>query len=239
VRGFAPPRGLGYTRGSVPMRALLALAALCLLLPAAPARAEVIVLRDVGAEPGGGLTLSVPDDWARAPNAQPGDRITAVGPGGAARLTVARAPDARFDVYPRRYADAVQRVAVDEGFWRTLWAGRHDDVRVLTRRDGAGLGTAFAGWAEAAFTPTTGPDAGVPQRGIVAAGLYAGQMTTAACSAPAAQWPRWRETCLRALDSAEHRAVHTPFPPAGYYRNFMADGPVRINGLQPGDDRAY
>ncbi|HBH26434.1 MAG TPA: hypothetical protein DDX54_03425 [Rhodospirillaceae bacterium] len=207
--------------------------ALTCILAAAPARAEVIVWRDADTA----VTLTTPDDWARAVPHAPQEAIAAVAPGNAARITISAEADRRFVVYPARYAAPVQKAAIDPAFWQAYWDARYDGVAVLAQKDGAGLGRAHAGLAEARFTPIAGPDAGQARRGVVAAGLYAGRLYTAECSAAEADWPAWTATCWRILGTLDMHAVDHPFPPSGHYRDFMTDGPLRVEGPRPQDTR--
>ena len=207
---------------------------LVLLIAASPALAEVAVLQDSRSS----MALSVPDDWARATPALPDTVLEATVPAAAARLTVRRAPDARFTVYPPRYDGQIQRIAVGPEFWNAYWAAHTSAHTVHQAQNGAGLGRAYAGLAEARFVPLSGPTKDQERRGFVAAGLYRGERVTATCDAPQAAWARWRDTCARILGTVQERQTDAPFT-HGHYRDFTADSDLTITGPRPPDARTY
>lgn len=210
---------------------------LVLILIAPVAQAEVFVWQDENTK----LTVAYPDRWGMTSNQKPDDVLTILAPENqgqgdqaACRLRVNQ--DGRFKIYPRRLADAVQRVNVSKEFW-TDYMNEFSDPVLVNVTDNAGLGDGFAGMAQARFTPA-GPAPVIRKQGLMLATIYNDKAYVFECSARSSAYPQWHGAFLSILKSVSFRPEYHA-DVNGHYRNFMGDDPVIIKGERPFDETRH
>lgn len=200
---------------------------------AVPAKAEVFKWQDPDVE----VSITFPDDWRRIASQQPDDVITIVAPGdndhAECRLRVHE--DRRFVIYPREYAGEIQRTNYSREFWEK-YIGQYRAAVLYNVGDNAGLGDAFASWADVSFISPSGPK--VQKRGLIYAGVYNDKAYVLECSAEDAAFSKWYHPFLSVLKSVDMRNEYTTTP-NGKYRAFQKDGDLRIHGRKPLDLYVY
>ena len=113
------------------------LAAVFCFIGIGSAKAEVFFIEDQVNR----FSISFPDLWIRINNQKPDDELTIAGPGEPdfAMCRVRVHEDRRFLIYPRKFADSIQKVAYSRDFWKK-YLGEYDDVMVDNFREPTGLG---------------------------------------------------------------------------------------------------
>lgn len=202
------------------MKYLKPLLLAALLIPALSfsARADYYVWRDVNT----GLSLSYPDSWKMVNNAQADDIITLAAPSGddhaACRLRALE--DKRWLIYPPRYSAAVQKTGFSRHFW-DYYLNEYSDPQILTVRDNAGLGHAFATFAVAGYRSAV-PGPFMQRKALMFAGLYNDTVFIAECSAAADHFDIWRDQFMGIIKSVDFRKTHHELP-TGNYRDFLSE----------------
>lgn len=211
----------------------LALAAVFLVMTGVSASAEPYVWRD----PDTHMTMSFPDTWKRISNQQPDDVLTIAAPGdgeGAICRMRVRA-DRRFVIYPREYADEIQRTNYSRPFWEG-YVGEYAGAEINGVWDNAGLGDGFASFADVSFISASGPK--MQKRGLVFATVYNDKVYITECSAEAGAFEHWYEPFLSVVKSVDFQdGYHTNLH--GWYRDFMKDPVIRIRGRKDVDLYTY
>ncbi|MGQ0527317.1 MAG: hypothetical protein ACT4OY_04715 [Alphaproteobacteria bacterium] len=204
-----------------------------LILAVTPAHAEVFKWRDADTK----LILTFPDDWRAVHSQQPDDIITLAAPGadnGAGCRMRVRA-DKRFLVYPRHYADEIQRTNYSRKFWDD-YVGEFNGAIVYSVGDNRGLGAGFASQADISFK-TDAP--GAPQkRAMIFASVYNDKAYILECSADEGRYAQFQDAFTGILKSVEFRQQYSSYP-QGYYRNFTNDPPLYIHNEKPSDLYVY
>jgi hypothetical protein len=195
----------------------------------AQASAEVFKWQD----PQTKLSVTFPDDWRMVGNQQPDDIITIAAPGhddyAACRLRVRE--DRRFVIYPRHFADSIQRINYSRNFWET-YVGEFDGAVIHETRDNGGLGNAFASWADVSFISPGATK--VQKRGIMYAGVYNDKAYIYECSAEVQAFEGWYHPFLSVLKSVDMRHEYAT-EVNGHYRAFQGDRKLKIFGAKPQD----
>lgn len=203
----------------------------------APSFASVFVWQD----PQSGVSVSFPDRWAVVSNKDTHDVLTVRAPGeyDYASCKVSAKTDARFAIYPRKFADNIQRVALNDHYWNEHYASVNDTV-FHSVQDNKGLGRGFASMAEVSYE--TAPDAlhglKMQKRGIAFASLYDNTLYTVECSAQASSYHKWHDAFLSFVKSVDFKQK-TNYALTGYYRNFMDDCILKVRGPHFADDTYY
>ena len=134
--------------------------------------------------------------------------------------------DRRFLIYPRKFADSIQKVGYSRDFWNK-YLGEYDDVYVDDFREPTGLGKGFGSFTEATYTTAEGTI--MRKRGLMFASLYHDKAYIVDCSAEESVYEKWRPAFMGVVKSVDFEKVVHELP-SGNYRNFMADPQVVING---------
>ncbi len=188
------------------------------------AKAEIFKWQDETTK----VSITFPDDWRRVSNQQPNDVITIVAPGendyAECRLRVKE--DRRFVIYPREFADEIQRTSVSKEFWEK-YVGEYRSALIYAVGDNAGLGNGFASWADVSFVSPAG--AKVQKRGLAYATVYNDTAYVLECSAEASVFQKWYHPFLSVLKSVDMRDEYATTV-NGHYRDFQNDGKLRIHG---------
>jgi hypothetical protein len=195
---------------------LLPLIAL-LLFPTA-AKADYFVWKDEKT----GMTATFPDTWKTVNNLHPETILTIMGPAEkdqpVCKINVR--DDKRFTIYPARYGDAVQRVAVSTGFWRS-YMGNYDDYTIDRVYDGAGLGRWFASFALGSYSQRFGT-AMQTRRAIMYASLYNDKLYVLECSTLNHAYERWAADFKGIIKSVDFKKAYHELP-HGEYANFLKE----------------
>ncbi|MBK9585225.1 MAG: hypothetical protein KA099_10745 [Alphaproteobacteria bacterium] len=188
------------------------------------AKAEVFFIEDQVNR----FSISFPDLWIRINNQKPDDELTIAGPGEPdfAMCRVRVREDRRFLIYPRKFADSIQKVGYSRDFWNK-YLGEYDDVYVDDFREPTGLGKGFGSFTEATYTTAEGTI--MRKRGLMFASLYHDKAYIVDCSAEESVYEKWRPAFMGVVKSVDFEKVVHELP-SGNYRNFMADPQVVING---------
>ncbi len=209
------------------------LAAALFIAPVSHASAEVFVWQD----PATHLSLSYPDGWRQVSNQQPDDVWTVEAPGendfASCRMRVR--DDRRYVIYPRRFADEIQRVHFGRAFWDS-YVGAFDNPVIHYMYDDAGLGDGYAGLIDVSYEANTAGT--VQKRGIVFAAVYNDKDYIVECSAEAQAYERWHDAFLSVVKSVDFfDAYH--YNTTGEYRPFLNDRQLRIHGRKGVDLYTY
>lgn len=188
------------------------------------ARAEIFYVEDQNDR----FSLSFPDTWSMTGNQKPDDKLTIIAPGennmATCRMRVRE--DKRYVIYPRKFADAIQKTAYSRQFWDEYLA-EFDDVSVDFFKDEAGLGRGFASMAEVSFTTADQPIA--KKRGIMFATLYNDRAFIIDCSSEESVYQNFRSDFLGVVKSVDLvKTMHEDVN--GHYRSFDKDEPVEVQG---------
>lgn len=203
--------------------------ALC-LFAAMPVQAEVFQW----GSPGNYVSMTFPDTWRRISDQQPNDVMTVIAPGGDnATCRIRVNEDRRALIYPREFAAAVQHVNYSQKFWDG-YAGQLGASRVNSMTDNAGLGQAFASWADISFVT---PD-GRQMRAMTYAGVYNDEAYVFECSSTADSYLRWQSAFLDVLKSVDMRPQYTQTV-NGNYRPFQKDAKWKIHSVYDKDMYLY
>ncbi|MCC7305808.1 MAG: hypothetical protein IT558_06065 [Alphaproteobacteria bacterium] len=203
------------------------------LAGAQPASAEIFYWQD----PETKLSVTFPDTWLRVSNQQPEDLWTVAAPGAndyaTCRLRVDE--DRRFVIYPREYADSIQRLNYSRKFWDD-YVGQFNGAVINAVHDNAGLGQGFASWADVSFISSSG--ASVQKRGIMFASVYNDKAFVLECSAEASVYEKWMRPFLSVVKSVDFRTEYSTRL-NGYYRPFQYDGRIKIHNRRDIDLYVY
>lgn len=172
-------------------------------------------------------SLAFPDDWRVVHNQKTDDVLTIVAPSDnefpMCRMRIRE--DRRFMIYPRRYADNIQRINYSEEFWQSyigeFRAGRLDEMH-----DNSGLGRGYGSYAYISFIPDASPL--MKRRGLVFVGLYRDKAYIFECSAHADAFEAWAPVFLNIASTVNFRKELHQLP-GGYYRHFPADKVLKIH----------
>lgn len=192
------------------------------------AQADVYVWQ----HPKTGVQASFPDDWMRLSVQKTDEILAIIGPDDEAypvcRLRVR--DDQRFAIYPPRLSGDIQKIALNEDFWKS-YLGEYDILAIHQVTDGAGLGRGAASYAASSFdTPIHGPQ--LRRTGIAFASLYNNQIYILDCSAAADHYDQWQPYFLSIAKGIEmKKGPHELF--TGNYRNFLGEGGL----LLPSEDK--
>ncbi len=185
------------------------------------------------------VSVVYPDVWDMANNQKPGDILTIAGPThdgindhAFCRMNVS--DDRRFAIYPVQYSDEIQRVNFSFDFWED-YAARYNNVNMVEVRDNAGMGRGAASMADFTFEPVQG---GMVKRAMALASLYNNRLHVLECSSEASAFEAWLPTFRSILSSVDFRKVIHETP-HGYYRNFLADKPLKVHGSVPEDNYTF
>lgn len=195
-----------------------------------PAQAERFFWQD----PKSGATLSYPDSWTRISDHYSGDVITVRAPGefdfAECRLNVQ--PEGRFKIYPVGYSGEIQRQYVSAPYWEDFFS-TYNDVVFGDLRDNAGLGRGVASLVTARYETATAMR--MLKRSVAFASYYNNNIYTIECSAEQSVYDRWEPVFKSIINSVEFKKT-TNHDYTGYYRDFLADKPLKIRGRTVLDD---
>ena len=210
--------------------ALLSFLALISFLPSA--RADYFVWRDAQT----GLMLTFPDSWKTATSAMPDTILTLLGPtADKPECRISAHEDGRYKIFPARYGEAVQRVAVSREFWRD-YLNRYEGYDLGKVYDGGALGRWFASYTVVRFDRYAGTVL-QPRQGIMFASLYGGTMYIAECSSLAGSFATWRPQFESIIKSIDFKAIYPP-QIQGYYGDFLKGADMYF-WSQTGPDGTY
>ncbi len=189
-----------------------------------PSNAEIFFVEDKDNR----FSISFPDNWKKISNQKPDDRLSVAAPGkhNYALCRVRTREDRRFVIFPRKFDDAIQKVAFSNEFWDN-YLGEYNLVRVDFLKDEAGLGLGHASMVEASYE--TFEEDIVKKRGIMFASLYHDQLYIVDCSSEASVYQKWRSSFLNIIKSLNFVKV-TSERKSGHYRDFMSDPAVEVEG---------
>lgn len=189
---------------------------IAILFIAAPARADYFDWKDEKS----GLTITFPDTWKMANNLRPDTILTINAPSDKDQpvCKVNVSDDKRYTIFPARYGDAVQRVAVSKPFWEK-YLGAYDSYEIGAVHDGAGLGRWFASYALASYSQRFGTVM-QSRRAIMFASLYNDKLYVVECSALAHGYERWALDFKGVIKSVDFKKAYHELP-TGEYANFL------------------
>jgi hypothetical protein len=169
-----------------------------------------------------GLSLTFPDTWKMQSNAGDNTILTVAGPstGEQPSCTIDAVADKRYTIFPARYGDEVQKVAVSRPFW-DKYLGRYNEHRLGTVVDGAGLGRWFASYAMASYSRNFGSVLQARQA-IMFASLYRDTLYVIECSALAHGYQNWEPDFKGIIKSVDFKKAYHELP-TGEYENFLKD----------------
>jgi hypothetical protein len=207
--------------------------ALVLMAGIAPAKADVFVWRDAETK----LSLSYPDTWRQIHNQQPNDIFTVAAPGDGEYATcrIRVTEDKRFIIYPRQFADEIQRLNFSRSFWEN-YVGEFNGATINGVWDNAGFGDGYASFADVSFISSAGPK--VQKRGVMFAANYNDQLFVGECSSETSVFVNWSDHFLSFVKSVDFKNEYALFI-NGWYRGFMSDDVLRIHGRRPVDLYTY
>lgn len=182
------------------------------------ARADYFVWQDDKT----GLTLTFPDTWKLQNNANPDTIATIAGPSDNAQpvCRVDARDDKRYMIFPVRYNDAVQKVAVSKPFW-DKYLSQYDGYTLGGVYDDAGLGKGNASYAVASYKSTLGTVM-QDRRAVMFASLYGNTLYVVECSALAHGYDRWEMDFRGIIRSIDFKKFYHELP-TGEYANFLKD----------------
>lgn len=169
-----------------------------------------------------GLTLTFPDTWKLQNNANPDTIATIAGPSDNAQpvCRVDARDDKRYMIFPVRYNDAVQKVAVSKPFW-DKYLSQYDGYTLGGVYDDAGLGKGNASYAVASYKSTLGTVM-QDRRAVMFASLYGNKLYVVECSALAHGYDRWEMDFRGIIRSIDFKKFYHELP-TGEYANFLKD----------------
>jgi hypothetical protein len=191
---------------------------LALLVLPLPAKADYFVWND----PKSGMSLTFPDMWQRQNNLRPDTIMTVMAPSENDQpvCKVDVRDDKRFVIYPVRYSDPIQKVAVSLPFWKN-YLGHYDDYTLDGVYDGAGLGRGFASYALASYTQRFGTTMQT-RRAIMFASLYHDKMYVIECSSLNHAYEQWAADFRGVIKSVDFKKANHELP-TGEYANFLRE----------------
>ncbi len=169
-----------------------------------------------------GLSLTFPDTWKTVNNVNDDTIATIAGPADGAQpvCRVDARPDKRYTIFPARYGDSIQKVAVSEKFWRA-YLGQYDEYDLGVMHDGSGLGRWFASFALASYNKHFGTVL-QPRKAIMFASLYNDTLYIVECSALSHGYERWENDFRGIIKSVDFKKAFHELP-TGEYANFLKD----------------
>jgi hypothetical protein len=169
-----------------------------------------------------GLSITFPDTWKMQNNAGDDTILTVRGSSDTEQpvCTVDAVPDKRYTIFPARYGDEVQKVAVSRPFWGKYLA-RYNEYRLGTVVDGAGLGRWFASYALASYSRNFGTVL-QSRQAILFASLYRDTLYVVECSALAHGYKNWEPDFRGIIKSVDFKKAYHELP-TGEYENFLKD----------------
>ncbi len=203
---------------------------------AMPARADHFVWRDVNT----GLSLAFPDNWKVINNASNDDIITIAAPSGNAHAQCrARAlDDRRYLIYPPRFSADIQKTEFSGNFWK-YYLSEYNDGRVLSLRDGAGLGRGFASYAVATYqNPYMGDGLGINRKALMFVSLYNDKAYVLECSCRRDAFEEWKPLFLSVAKSVDFMKTHNELM-TGNYRNFLREPRIVFPSLNDDSSIIY
>ncbi len=205
----------GYNRIMM-MRVFMAL---CVLAVPSVAKADYFSWKDAKT----GLSMTFPDTWKVQNNLNPDTIMTVMGPSDQNGQPVCRVDvrdDRRYTLFPARYGDDIQKVAVSTPFWKSFLA-QYDEYNLGNVFDGAGLGRWHASYALASYSKRFGT-AFQSRRAIMFASLYGDKLYVAECSAMAHEYERWDADFRGIIKSIDFKKAYHELP-TGEYANFLKE----------------
>lgn len=182
------------------------------------ARADYFVWQDEKT----GLSLTFPDTWKVGTNVNPDTILTVFGPSetGQPMCRIDVRDDRRYTMFPARYGDAIQQVAVSRPFWEKFLA-QYDKYELGNVYDKAGLGRWHASFALAGYSKRFGTVL-QSRSAIMFASLYGPKLYIVECSSLAHEYDRWELDFRGIIKSIDfEKAFHEL--PTGEYANFLKD----------------
>lgn len=169
-----------------------------------------------------GLTMTFPDTWKIQNNAAADTIMTIGGPSDLDQpvCRVDASADKRYVIFPARYNNAVQNVAVSKPFWEK-YLGQYSGYALGGVYDNAGLGKGHASYALATYRGSLGSVL-QDRRAIMFASIYGGTLYVVECSALAHGYERW-EMDFRGIIKSVDFKKHYHELPTGEYANFLKD----------------
>ncbi len=194
---------------------------IALLLVPSAAKADYFAWKDEKT----GLTMTFPDTWEMRNNANPDTILTVAGPDATGQpvCRIDVRSDGRYTIFPARYGDAVQRVAVSEEFWKKYLA-QYSGYTLGAMYDGAGLGRWYASFAMASYQKNFGTVLQA-RRAIMFASLYNDKLYVVECSALAGAYDRWELDFKGIIKSVDFKKAYHELP-TGEYENFLKDAEI-------------
>ncbi len=169
-----------------------------------------------------GVSVTFPDTWKVQNNAGPDTVLTIQAPSKndqpVCKIDVS--PDRRYVIFPPRYGDDVQKVAVSKPFWQSYMA-QYDDYYLNNVYDGAGLGRWFASYATATYSRHFGTVM-QQRRGLMFASLYNDKLFIIECSALNHAYERWAADFQSVIKSVDFKKAYHELP-TGEYANFLKE----------------
>lgn len=168
-----------------------------------------------------GLTITFPDTWKMQNNAGPDTILTVAGPSLDNDQPMCRVDvrnDGRYTLFPARYGDAVQRVAVSQPFWEK-YLGQYSGYTLGRMHDGSSLGRWWASFALASYNKDFGTVI-QSRRAIMFASLYNDKLYVVECSAMAHGYERWDANFRGIIKSVDFKKAYHELP-TGEYANFL------------------
>lgn len=169
-----------------------------------------------------GLSMTFPDTWKMQSNAAIDTIMTVGGPSDndQPQCRIDARSDKRFIIFPVRYNDSVQKVAVSRPFWEK-YLGQYDGYNLGGVYDDAGLGRGNASFAVASYRTHLGTVL-QDRRAIMFAAIYGDKLYVAECSALAHGYERWEADFRGIIRSIDFKKYYHELP-TGDYANFLKD----------------
>ncbi len=167
-----------------------------------------------------GLAITFPDTWKMQSNVNDNTILTIAGSSYNEQpvCKVDVVDDKRFTIFPARYGEDVQKVAVSTPFWKKYLA-QYGRYNLGTVYDGAGLGRWFASYALASYERDFGTVT-QSRRAIMYASLYGDKLYVVECSALDHGYERWAMNFRGIIKSIDFKKSYSEVP-TGEYENFL------------------
>ncbi len=168
-----------------------------------------------------GMTITFPDTWKMQNNAGDNTILTIAGSSSTDQpvCKVDAVADKRYTIFPARYGEEVQKVAVSRPFWEKYLAQSSNEYRLGNVVDGAGLGRWFASYALASYSRNFGTVLQARQA-IMFASLYRDTLYVVECSALAHGYANWENDFKGIIKSVDFKKAYHELP-TGEYENFL------------------
>lgn len=168
-----------------------------------------------------GLSITFPDTWKMQNNAGDNTILTIMGASDNDQpvCKVDAVADKRYTIFPARYGEEVQKVAVSRPFWEKYLAQYSNEYRLGNVVDGAGLGRWFASYALASYSRNFGTVLQARQA-IMFASLYRDTLYVVECSALAHGYSNWENDFKGIIKSVDFKKAYHELP-TGEYENFL------------------